>query len=806
MANSNTQRASDPLPSNRIKLTVDVGKQPACPQGAVIGCPFPEGALTNAGELVVYGPAGRVPTSVRALHQWPDGSVRWALVAFLADRAGAFEIAHDPAASSATADDAISFYEDGDQLILANGRMRIVLAREGVGPIRHITAGGQCYGASAEAFQFCVDDASTLHGRVQGYELLEHSLLRTRVRLFGDHRNAKGERRLSYRVDVELWAGSASPRIDYQFMHLEPGAPSLEIESMRFHGRLNVGDAPVHHFLQPSHGLRMQQRLVRTADPLAIRGDWSRSVPYLEGERPINDETAYPDYLINHAVEAGDWLGVTGGHGGAFLRVPDMLNMRPKRLAADGDAVTLEFWPREAGPMTLPQGRSRRQTFTLSFARIDAPLDTVRAIEDHLRVPLHEGRATLDPQWLRAVNVFDQGRTLRYGRSPRFERYLNRVTTLELARGMFDHGDAAESGYFYTYSARGKQPRRPGVAAGPSPMRPDCPDAQQRVDTTRYEPVWANNEYDLIHALSIELMRTGRRDLWATLHAAARHNIEVDFVAFSDDPWQHHGSPAHSAHHNLASSYPSHLWTQGLLEYHCLTGDPDALEVAIKLGRTIVRNLKDPGRAEDFWGFNREIGWSLLALVQIMELTGDEQCSEQARELAEYLANYDRKRQDKPVKLSSADPLEEIHGQIASAFFGYASMVEAMDRYARLTQRDDLGRWLCELLVQVRDAAARLMCEGRLAEPLRRMVPHGMAIGYERTGDTRFLDVGMAVLESFFDSPDWIAPPREVKPSAMIHRSLVRFLHHIDTQGMLPHLDLPHAARLRATDGEQSAS
>jgi hypothetical protein len=310
---------------------------------------------------------------------------------------------------------------------------------------------------------------------------------------------------------------------------------------------------------------------------------------------------------------------------------------------------------------------------------------------------------------------------------------------------------------------------------------------------SQWEPIWANNEYDVIWCIGGEAMRAGRSDLLTPLRWFARHAIEVDFVHYSDDPWQHHGSPTHSANHNLSSAYPSHIWTQGLIEYHCLTGDLDAREVAVKLGHTIIRNLEHETRGQDFWGFNREIGWAMLALVQLYEfLPPDERrpFGDYAGRIADYLAGYDLEGQREAVKLSSVDPMDDIYHQIAGAFFGYASMAEAVDRYARLTGRDDLHAWLGGLLARVRDASVNLARRGRLLEPTRRMVPHGMAIGYEITGNRRFLEVGLACLEMFMGTIGWVVPTREVKETAMVYRSLTRFARHARAEGLLDRFEL----------------
>lgn len=783
-----------------VKIHVDVPRHSPAAQPVTIGCPFAQGVLHDAGRLVLRGPAGDCALAARPLVRWPDQSVRWALLAFTAPCPGWYTLTTADAAVLPPAESAAWIEQDTEQVRIGNGRVEVTipLAQKGGGPISSLRCDGRAYIRQPDDLQFMIDDATSLAGEIEDVEVLEASAVRVAVMVSGCHRDQQDRRRLSYRLTVELWAEAPAVRLDYQFFNLEPGAPEQQVHSIQMALRPSMGTAPRHRLLQKHHGLRMKPRMVSTARRVELQADWTRARCYAADRAMLEDTSDYPAYLKAQSLETGDWLGVTAGDDGVYLHLHEMVELRPKRLVADEGVLRAELWPAMAGPLTIPQGRSRRHTLTLAFVAADAPAAEVAG---HLRAPLHEGRATIDPTHLRSLGVFDQDRTLTPNQHMRLENYLHRlVGGVTLAAGLFDYGDGADTHYLHSYVRVAKQPLRPGAVRCDNAMRPDCPDAIhafQPPDPARYEPVWTNNEYDLIHALCAEIIRTGRRDLWPKLRAAVRHQVEVDFVHYSDDPWQHHGSPAHSACHNLASAYPSHLWTQGLLEYYCLTGDRDALDIAIKLGDTIIRNLEDPERSQDFWGFNREIGWALLALVQLEELTDLPRFGRYADQIATYLATYDRSAQATPVNLSSVDPLDEIHHQIAGAFFGYAAMVEAVERHARLTGRRDLRQWLEDLLVKVREAMLAMLWAGRLQDGVRSMLTLGMAIGYELTADRRFLNAGMVMLERFMETTAWVSPPSEVKPVAMIHRGLLRFLHHACDAGLLDRLEYASLANVQ---------
>lgn len=84
-------RASPPAPgpSRRQSIALDVAEHTLCPrrQAPVVGgMPFARGALARTGDLRLTGTDGRhVPLQADVFSCWPDGSVKFATLAFLAD-------------------------------------------------------------------------------------------------------------------------------------------------------------------------------------------------------------------------------------------------------------------------------------------------------------------------------------------------------------------------------------------------------------------------------------------------------------------------------------------------------------------------------------------------------------------------------------------------------------------------------------------------------------------------------------------------------------------------------------------------
>jgi len=771
---------------------IDVAVADASPAGwpATLGVPFTPGMLHDPAQLSLIAPDDEVrPLAARDLLRWPDGSVRWALLAFGARVTGEHTVALQSATPVANEVAPVQLTQGAEGMTLDNGLVRVELATGGAGPIHRIEAHGATLLDTPQQFQLRAGEASTAHETTRTLLVLENSPQRVRVRVEGGHFKAEGERCLSYRLDVELWAGWPSLRLDYNFINEEPGHEELQIENIAIAFQPQLGGEVQRHFRQMRHGHFTRPREVHTAEPVAIRADKTRSSPYIEEWPMMQDDGHYPPYLRQLVVDTAPWLGLVGGERSVYMEMQEFAAMRPGRIVSEGGELLLEVWPAAAGPLALPQGRSRRQTITLAFPA--TPDADTKLIEQLLHAPLHEGRAGVVPQWFRQTATFEQDKVLEPGTSGRFERYLTRLMVLDTPMDMFDLGDTIEN---YTNGSinGGRKYLKHGVAEPPNPMLVASAHGAEWVGNERFEPVWTNNEYDGLHALCSEIMRNQRHDLWKTLRLFARHNIEVDFIYYSDDPWQHHGSPAHSAYHRMASAYPSHMWTQGLLEYYCLTGDPDALEVATRLGDTIMRNFADAERRPLLWGFNREIGWPVLALVYLADITGEERFQTQAAEFADFLMNFDRAGNKNPVNLSGVNPRHSMDRQIAGSFFGYACMVEGLNYYAALHDDQELRTWLIELLTSLREAVWEM---GGTGHGSGFLLCQGMAIGYELTGDDEFLDAGMLFVEQLMDSNGWHSPAASVKPMATNYRAYIRTLHHAQRAGLLEEKQYPSLLR-----------
>lgn len=247
-----------------------------------------------------------------------------------------------------------------------------------------------------------------------------------------------------------------------------------------------------------------------------------------------------------------------------------------------------------------------------------------------------------------------------------------------------------------------------------------------------------NNQYDLLHGLLIQYLRTSDRKWWELADPLARHIMDIDvYRTARDKPAYNHGLFWHTAHyhavgratHRSMSSTMrgkriaapgggpgnEHNYSSGLLLYHHLTGCPRARETVIQLGNWVV--AMDDGRrhllglissqptglascttAPEYHGPGRGAGNSIQALLNAWKLTAAEKYLDHAAALI--------RRTIHPHDDIAARQLDN-----AELRWSYTVYLQAMDRFLLETKkRDDLGetrhyarqsllqyaRWMCK--------------------------------------------------------------------------------------------------------------
>lgn len=142
------------------------------------------------------------------------------------------------------------------------------------------------------------------------------------------------------------------------------------------------------------------------------------------------------------------------------------------------------------------------------------------------------------------------------------------------------------------------------------------------------ENAYCNLEYDVPFNFLWQYLRSGEPWYLEAADAQARHQCDIDINHFERYQWKH--SPLHTQ----SKAEFGHVFVRGLLLHYLLTGEERSLECAELIGDWIAADL---AQLEGL-GNERQIGWSLLALTGLYDVTGDRRFLNPAVDAALHLA------------------------------------------------------------------------------------------------------------------------------------------------------------------------
>jgi len=784
---------------------------------ARITLPLAKGSARGNPPVSITGADGKpVPTQTELLARWPDGSPRAMHVTFPA-RAGLHRASVGARAQRGTKSPSIQITRAASgRVTVTNGRLTAKFG--GAGLVESISLGGQEM-VPARGIEVRVVD-----GRQRAFIATACRDVTTEVELEGPLRSivtVKGKCTLGeatfldFRLRFEFLAAVEGFSLAYTFYNLERGADFFDVNAIELEVHLARAKHPQHTVYQQSYGLfSTLGRVVTKAQRFDIRVDDSKALPYVFNNEALGDEHDYPFYLNPPCNRVDNWAAVSDGNRALIVDMDDFHLLRPKGLALDGNVARFAVWPAWAGKLDLQQGRSREVTVRVSLSDKGPP----RTQRDGVVAGARQRdvwRAQLPHQAYADAQFFDQGRVLPYrpNENPRFETWLATMGTgLNSIATFFDLGDTPDSGYQTTYIPVGGRVRHiRGPEQGPRYYSSSLHFPMTKQNTlTGFEPVWVNNEYDVIFAIGTEFLRTGDLSLFQKLRWFSRHTIDVDFLHYSDHRWLNRAQPAHSERHTTTGAYPSHFWSQGLAQYYLLTGDPDALEVIVALADKTIENLEDPTMKEVCSGLNREIGWGILTMICAYEASGIKRFDAYARRLI-----------DREIACG-------LPGDLPVFSFGHTSILLGAREYLQIhageKQAEPVRKWFLafvDLAVRSSREAAQDIPEksaksgtqalsllsynvdwslrGALHGGLRSGIfgTHSIALdpiayAYEITGDEKYIQAGMRSIEALMDSQAFSQPPTEGKPFAMVYRTFINFLKAAAELGFLKEYDYKH--------------
>lgn len=767
-----------------------------------ISIPIPQGEARMT--YRVRRPDGsRVPAQARTLVPWPDGSPRWVQLDFQANGPGRHSA--EPGGAEAGIALPLQAMREGGVLTVAVGRLRVTLDPGAGDPVRAIAWNGRALAGSEFGAFRVTDDDGRVYAPVDAGALTMEAEGPQRLQLSWEarHRDTTGRRSLDARFRVEFLAGLEGFRLTYQFFHRLPGHDYLAVRSLDAGFALAGMAGGRALVVQPAHSTLGQRRVARLDHAVPIVIDATQARAHVDDVASLDDDAQYPPFYSSQytvdptvALEAG---GVAMTAAMRFLE-----DQRPKTVDVAPGSVAVGIWPKRAGVLRLPQGRSSQHRFAFLFAEPEAAERLLGAPE---RAYLEPAAGWLDPaDSARAGATWDAPR-LFTGKEPGaglLHHYFSHATArYQVAAGMFDFGDSPHAPYTNAYSGLGMRPhgekptRELPFSAGLAAASASPLTSLVAVETMR--PVWSNNEYDAIYALALEALRTRSAAVLRKLTAVARHQLEVDFVHHSDHWQQHRGTPCHTFDHTACSTaYPSHQWTQGLYYYYCITGDDDVPEVVRAICDYNLRWLAESGLQVQHF-FNRELGWAVIAYVFGYELTGEAVYREAAGSLIRELVRFGQ-GDDFAQRIREREDYTAPNERQLGTSFAINTILMGVCLYHKATGEDWarqlLERWVHIGLTNYNDRAT--------GSKVVDMFPECVAYLHELNGDPRLLDGSLWALALFmrgWDNP-WGLPdkhnlaPLDAKIYGRVYRGLMHNVSACARAGLLPRVE----ARLLGED------
>ena len=677
------------------------------------GVPFSKGVLAPNEPMHIQTRDGKaVPTQTRILACWPDGSVRWLLVQFLADCSPNAEaeyfLKHGPGPASAAT---LSVRDGADRVVVDTGAIQATVSKSDLtvlddvwrvedGSKKRVLAGGT-------PMVFEVDGGvahSSPNVRPELVAVEEEGPVRATIRVVGWLEGPDGKQ--LYRLDTRLrfYAGQSYVQGDYTFVCL--GKPDVHnVKEIRMELRPEIGPAP------------------RFVLPGGCEGELAGDRPALiTVDREMVCRTGVGDDLEISQKPLAGWATVAGAESGLGVAIRDFRHLNPKAIELSRGRVALALWSPRAGEV-LRLGRTRAKTHRILFdfrsAGDVASPDRLRAFQEPLIV-------TTTPEYLCSTDALGTlspagaPQTAAYDKVVKgmFRTLRNQRETLPLENGMLHYGDYYHGGY------------------GNKATRGDL-------------------EYDTAHACFLLYARSGDRDYYNFAVASNQHFIDMD-VNQENGQQRFHGYGDRAESHEAPTTGLEwgHVFTDGPVDAYYFTGDERTLE-AVRMIADVTATIADGegfGRIRGiFAGAERQLGWPLAALCRAYEVTGDKRYLDASAKVVEYVKGY---AEDPPVAYQEGKWWRSWMMDGCKPFM-VGALYDGLSAYYAITGDEEVREcvvtgldWLIDHMWHPETGGFvyefNAMNRGHRHESLtslNMLVVDAFRFGYEMTGDPRYLSV-----------------------------------------------------------------
>lgn len=672
-----------------------------------IAIPFPKGELHHIHDLTITDGIDSVPTQGSVTGYWPDGSIKWGLIYFLADI---------PANQSKTyyytlkkqektlQENPFQILDKGETLLVDNGLIQLELNHiQGKSPFHKIQMKDFMIKENEIQGPYIKNQEDQWVAILDGpWEIIEAGPVITRLQSKGKHHNQKDDQWMDYILNIELYAGKPWFKTDYKIINKEEQEFQI-LKSIEFNLHPKATDSTKIKTMLGHSNYRTSFQEGTGEEQISYMIDADHLLAEANEHMP---EVFYGTFFADWTDEA---------KGGICATLFQAHQNFPKAFEVDGKRLSIQILPHKSEGLTFYQGMAKTHTFFLHLHDSTVDKTTLNQRSLHLQMP---DRPILDSSVYERSNIYNAIFTDQ--KIDFVERGLiNMADRRGKAYGILHWGDAPDSGY--TEQGRGGG----GL-------------------------VWTNNEYDFPHAMMQMYARTGERRMLDYLLVAARHWMDIDVCHYSPDPLRQDAQITHSANHVSGEVEISHEWVQGLLDYYHQTGDTFAYDTAIRTGKNILRWLDEPRYHKKGEINARETGWALRSLVALYKETNDPSWLEKADFIVGHFEEW-----------------KELYGEWLAPYtdhsvirvpFMIAIAVGSLMRYYKIKPEEKIKNMVIDA---VDDMVEHCILENGLfyykeLPSLRRLgnntlVLEALVYAYELTGDKKYLEAGIPTFESYFE-------------------------------------------------------
>lgn len=664
-----------------------------------IAIPVPQGTLKTAKSVRISDGETYIIPQTKVTATWPDGSIKWIHLVFPATLPSNDSIDYFCTLQEEKGElwEEQTHYNESTRTLDA-GALQAILAPKGSRHIfQELRLGESVFSKEEITGPFLGSDGKKYTFQLEeDWQVLENGPYRTTVIGKGKHVHQDGSSLFDGEIELVFLAGKPWFEFRHRFIHREEQESlpletlTLEIKQQDKTAKVAIGTSNYRTEIEKAVAAEGLKRVFDADDVLYVN---------LEHTPETFAGTFFADWR-------NDEKGICATHYQARQNFP-------KGFAVGEEGLEISLMPEQHQPLEILQGMAKTHSIYLHLHHGTESVEDLGIRSLFLQMP---DLPTIEGSVYGKAKVFED--VFHDAQVQDIEKVLmRRLDAVSRAFGMLHFGDVPDPGYTMQGRANGNL-------------------------------VWVNGEYDYSHAAMLYYARSGERRVRDKFVASARHWMDVDICHYSPDPLRQDGQIAHSANHATGGVTPSHMWVEGLLDYYHHTGEQRALDLAVGIGKNVMRQLDSPKFSQDGQSSVREIGWALRTCSALYTETHDEAWLEQCEWVISHFFSWKE-------TYGSWLSYYTDHSMIRIPFMISVAVGSVM-RYYRVRPSDELKELM---LFAVDDMLEHCILPSGLffykelpsmRYPSGNVLPlEALSYAYELSGDKRYIEAGLPLFRAF---------------------------------------------------------